>query len=95
MTMPDSIAVDVFKTARRPDTFLFLPKDLAEAEWPEGLKSLFEVPEKVMTLTLTPERPLVAQPATLVMEAIHSRGYFLQLPPHSESSAGTTESTLC
>ena len=95
MTMSDSIDVDIFKTARRPDTFLFLPKDLAESEWPEGLRSLFAAPEKVMTLTLTPEQPLAAQSASLVMAEIRSRGYFLQLPPQSEPAAAATETALC
>ena len=95
MNTSDSIDVDIFKTARRPDTFLFLPKDLAESEWPEGLSSLFANPEKVMTLTLTPEQPLAAQPAARVMAEIRSRGYFLQLPPQSEPAAAATETALC
>ena len=95
MNTSDSLDVDIFKTTRRPDTFLFLPKDLAESEWPEGLSSLFVSPEKVMTLTLTPEQPLAAQPAALVMAEIRSRGYFLQLPPQSEPAAATTETALC
>lgn len=95
MNTSDSLDVDIFKTARRPDTFLFLPKDLAESEWPEGLSSLFASPEKVMTLTLTPEQPLAAQPAALVMAEIRSRGYFLQLPPQSEPEAAATETALC
>ena len=95
MNTSDSIDVDIFKTARRPDTFLFLPKDLAESEWPEGLSSLFVSPEKIMTLALTPEQPLAAQPAALVMAEIRSRGYFLQLPPQSEPAAPATETALC
>ena len=95
MNTSDSIEVDIFKTARRPDTFLFLPKDLAESEWPEGLSSLFVTPENVMTLTLTPEQPIAAQPAALVMAEIRSRGYFLQLPPQSEPAAAATETALC
>jgi len=76
-----TLAVDVFKTPRRPDTFLYLPEGLADA---------FIRPEKVISLVLTPERPMAAQPALVVMRAIREKGYFLQLPPGKipESLAG-------
>jgi uncharacterized protein YcgL (UPF0745 family) len=35
----------------------------------------------VLSLTLTAEQPLAAQSATVVIEAIRARGYFMQLPP--------------
>ena len=77
----DALDVDVYKTARRPQTFLFVPQDLPPAEWPEDLFALFCEPEKVLTLTLTPEQALAAQSATVVMEAVRTRGFFLQMPP--------------
>ena len=77
----DSLEVDVYKTARRPQTFLFVPRDLPPGEWPEDLFALFREPEKVLTLTLTPERALAAQSATVVMDAVRTRGFFLQMPP--------------
>lgn len=77
----DALDVDVYKTARRPQTFLFVPRDLLPAEWPEDLFALFCEPEKVLTLTLTPEQALAAQSATVVMEAVRTRGFFLQMPP--------------
>ena len=85
-----TLAVDVFKTPRRPDTFLYLPQDLPVSDWPEGLADAFIRPEKVISLVLTPERPMAAQPALVVMSAIREKGYFLQLPPGKipESLAG-------
>ena len=85
--------VAVFKTARRPDTFLFLPEGLPHNEWPDGLEEIFTPAEKVLTLTLTAEQPLAAQTATRVMEEIALKGYFLQLPPQSSLSSGTSEHT--
>ena len=93
MTIPTAMEVEVFKTARRPDTFLFLPEGLSPNEWPDGLQVVFVPAEKVLSLTLTAEQPLAAQSATRVMEEIATKGYFLQLPPQPSSYA--SEPTPC
>ena len=95
MTLPTAMEVTVFKTTRRPDTFLFLPEGLPPNEWPDGLEELFLPAEKVLSLTLTAEQPLAAQTATRVMEEIAVKGYFLQLPPQSSPSSDTSEPTPC
>ena len=95
MTLPAAMEVEVFKTARRPDTFLFLPEGLPPGEWPDGLEEVFMPAEKVLSLTLTAEQPLAAQSATRVIEEIVAKGYFLQLPPQPSLSADTPEPTLC
>ena len=94
MTLPTAMEVEVFKTARRPDTFLFLPEGLLPSEWPNGLEEIFMPAEKVLSLTLTADRPLAAQSATRVMEEIAAKGYFLQLPPQP-SSSDASEPTPC
>ena len=94
MTIPDAMEVEVFKTARRPDTFLFLPEGLPPNEWPDGLEAVFMPAEKVLSLTLTVDQPLAAQSATRVMEEIAAKGYFLQLPPQP-SSSDASEPTPC
>ena len=95
MTLPAAIKVEVFKTARRPDTFLFLPEGLPPGEWPDGLEEVFMPAEKVLSLTLTAEQPLAAHGATRVMEEIVAKGYFLQLPPQLSPSSDTPEPTPC
>jgi len=95
MTLPTAMEVAVFKTARRPDTLLFLPEGLPPNEWPDGLEEIFMPAEKVLSLTLTAEQPLAAQTATRVMEEIAVKGYFLQLPPRSSPSSDTSEPTSC
>ena len=94
MTLPAAMEVEVFKTARRPDTFLFLPEGLLPNDWPDGLEAVFMPAEKVLSLTLTADQPLAAQSATRVMEEIAAKGYFLQLPPQT-SSSDASEPTLC
>tara|TARA_B100000902_G_scaffold346563_1_gene353320 strand:- start:185 stop:472 length:288 start_codon:yes stop_codon:yes gene_type:complete len=95
MTLPTAMEVAVFKTARKPDTFLFLPEGLPPNEWPDGLEEIFLPADKVLSLTLTAEQPLAAQTATRVMEEIAVKGYFLQLPPQSSLSSDTPEPTSC
>lgn len=95
MTLPAAMEVEVFKTARRPNTFLFLPEGLPSGEWPDGLEEVFLPAEKVLSLTLTADQPLAAQSATRVMEEIVAKGYFLQLPPEPSPSSNTPESTPC
>ena len=95
MTLPNAMEVAVFKTARRPDTFLFLPEGLPPNEWPDGLEEILMPAEKVLSLTLTAEQPLAVQTATRVMEEIAVKGYFLQLPPQSSPSSDTSEPTSC
>lgn len=81
MVVPAEIEVDVFKTSGRPDTFLFLPKDLDPEDWPVGLAAIFSAPQKVLSLMLTPDQPLAVQKATDVMASLQTQGYFLQMPP--------------
>ena len=95
MTLPASMDVAVFKTTRKPDTFLFLPEGLPPSEWPDGLEEIFRPAEKVLSLTLTAEQPLAAQTATRVMEEIAAKGYFLQLPPQAPLSTDDLEPAPC
>jgi len=95
MSELDTLDVDVYKTTRRPETFLFVPAGLAFTQWPEGLADVFHPAEHVMTVTLTPERPLAAQSANLVMNEIAKRGYFMQLPPTAGHDRESTEGMSC
>ena len=79
--MPAEIEVDVFKTPRRPNTFLYLPKGLPLKDWPEGLAAIFLEPQKVLTILVTPDQPLAMQTAAEVISALQTQGYFLQVPP--------------
>ena len=95
MSELDTLDVDVYKTTRRPETFLFVPAGLEFNLWPDGLADVFRPAEHVMTLTLTPERPLAAQPADFVMSEIAKRGYFMQLPPTASHDRESTGGTSC
>ena len=95
MSERDPIEVDIYKTARRSETFLFLPAGVKPDAWPDGLADAFQPVEHLMSLTLTDRQPLAAQPASEVMAAIIERGYFLQLPPSPLSPVSPEESAKC
>lgn len=75
------VEVDVYKTARKAETFLFVPAGQLPEQWPEQLAKAFAPAQWVMSLTLSEDRPLAAQPVTTVMEAVRQQGFYLQLPP--------------
>lgn len=89
----DTLDVDIYRTARRPETFLFVPAGLEVNHWPDGLADVFTPAEHLMTLTLTPEQPLAAQSARRVMREIAKRGYFMQLPPNASGDFESTGAT--
>ena len=72
-----------------------MPEGVPSDEWPDGLEQIFLPAEKVLSMTLTADRFLAAQPATRVMEEIVAKGYFLQLPPQSFTPDDITEPTPC
>ena len=95
MSECESIEVEIYKTASRAETFLFVPAGVSPDAWPDGLSETFSPAERVMALTLTERQPLAAQPATEVMAAINERGYFLQLPPNPVFARSPEESAEC
>ena len=95
MSEREPIEVEIYKTTRRAETFLFVPAGVSPDAWPDGLSETFSPAERVMALTLTERQPLAAQPATEVMAAIKERGYFLQLPPNPVFARSPEESAEC
>ena len=95
MSECEPIEVEIYKTARRAETFLFVPAGVSPDTWPDGLSETFSPAERVMALTLTERQPLAAQSATEVLAAINERGYFLQLPPNPVFARSPEESAEC
>ena len=82
--------VEIFKSPRKPDTYLYLERGADVDKLPEALRQVFGVPELVMSLKLTEDRKLARYSGARVLEAIAAEGYFLQLPPE-KSSAGALD----
>ncbi len=64
--------------------YLYLAKQDAFDDLPEGLLEQFGRPQRVMTLELHPGRALARADVTRVMANLLEQGFHLQLPPKLE-----------
>jgi uncharacterized protein YcgL (UPF0745 family) len=80
--------VRVYRSNRRPGTYLFV--DAAEdfSRVPAELAKHFGRPVQAMELELTPERRLAQASAGEVLEGIQDNGFYLQLPPEIDPLTG-------
>ena len=80
--------VEVYKSSRKPGTYLYVERGSDLAELPEGFREAFGAPERVLSLKLT--RRIDSLPATPVLRfllPLTAKVSFLQLPPQHWDSA--------
>lgn len=75
----------VYRSRRKPGSFLFLPIKDEFNRVPETLLKIFGTPEFSFEFELSPDRSLVikADPQEM-MKVIQANGFYLQLPPSEE-----------
>ena len=75
----------VYRSRRKPGSFLFLPIKDEFNRVPETLLKIFGTPEFSFEFELSPVRNLVikADPQEM-MKVIQANGFYLQLPPSEE-----------
>ncbi len=78
--------VDVFRTERRADTYLYLEKGTEFNSLPESLREIFGEPALVVSLKLTEERQLARYQGKDILDAITEQGFFLQMPPPAQGA---------
>lgn len=71
----------IYRSEKKPDTYLYLSKKWADAEIPEDLISLFSPAILAMELELDPSRILVREDISQVLDNLQNQGYHLQLAP--------------
>ncbi|MEE8495592.1 MAG: YcgL domain-containing protein [Xanthomonadales bacterium] len=71
----------IFRSEKKDETYLFLAADQSLEELPEDLRKTFGEPVFVMALKLSSSSKLARVETQSVLESLHERGYFLQLPP--------------
>ncbi|MEA3242219.1 MAG: YcgL domain-containing protein [Pseudomonadota bacterium] len=76
----------VYKSFKQFDYFLFVKKEDEFARVPGSLRQMLGVLEKVMDLELDESRNLAQADVVVVMQQIEERGYYLQMPPQSDSA---------
>mgnify|MGYP001201638256 CR=1 FL=1 len=81
MTDQKNQEVTVFKSLKKPDTYLYVGKSQKIEDLPSELRDSFGQYELVLEMELSPERNLARADAAQVLLAIASRGFYLQLPP--------------
>jgi hypothetical protein len=84
--------VEVFRSARKAETYLYLPKGADQQTLPEALTSVFGRLEFVLGLDLQPERQLARYSGAEVLAAIDRDGFFLQMPDQDNPAE---EDTAC
>ena len=77
----------VYKSLKQFDYFLFVKKEDEFKRLPDGLRQMLGALEKVMDLELHEQRRLAQADVLAVMQQIEERGYYLQMPPQSDSVA--------
>ena len=79
--------VEVFKSPRKADTYLYIERGADFETLPETLRGIFGEPEHILSLKLTPERKLARYSGQEVLAAIDDKGFFLQMPPEKLDDA--------
>ena len=74
------VLVSIYKSPKKDDMYLYLLKADQLRQVPEALSTIFGEPKHVMDLLLTPERQLARVETEQVVDALNTRGYFLQMP---------------
>lgn len=81
----------VYKSAKKPDTYLYVPYDSDFDDLPEGLTRVWGEPELVMHIDLGQRDKLALVDITELKEKLTEDGYYLQMPPTQEELAGLIE----
>lgn len=71
----------VYLSRLRPDTYVYLAEKDDFSVLPESLRQRLGALAQVLELELTPDRRLARADAAAVIEALRTRGCYLQLPP--------------
>jgi uncharacterized protein len=77
----------VYRSERRPDTYLFLPAADDFSGVPDALMELFGEASFALEFELTPERKLAQAEPAQVMVSLREQGFYLQMPPANQSLA--------
>jgi uncharacterized protein YcgL (UPF0745 family) len=74
----------VYRSSRKLDTYLYLPRKDDFEDIPEALMQVFGKPEFALEFELTPERSLAQEDPEEVIKNLKDRGFHLQMPPENQ-----------
>lgn len=83
--MSEIIQVSAFKTAKKHELYLFVPKEedkqTALDKLPKELLVMFGQPEHVFDFDLSAEKKLPRSDPKEMIKTIQNKGYYIQMPP--------------
>lgn len=74
----------VYRSTRRTDTYVYLPRRDDFSEVSEGLLRALGRLEFALEFELTPQRRLAREDPAIVLANIEAHGFHVQLPPPDE-----------
>lgn len=83
----EGIDVTVYRSARRAETYAFLPAENTFETLPEALQTHFGEATAFLTFRLHEKKVLAQADARQVLADIAAQGFYLQLPPPKDSPA--------
>lgn len=78
------IEVEVYKSAKKADTYLYLPVGADRDSLPDLLQEQFGEGEPFLRFELTNEKYLAQADPRNVLASLNGQGFYLQLPPQKE-----------
>lgn len=82
--MSESLHCYIYKSLRKPKTYLFVLQENDFSAVPASLLETLGEVEKVMDIQLTPERKLARGNAMQIINDLKATGFHLQLPPNTK-----------
>ncbi|WEJ62939.1 YcgL domain-containing protein [Thiomicrorhabdus lithotrophica] len=80
--------ISAFRSPKKAELYLFVPQEKGLDGLPDELLVMFGQPTHVIDFELTPDKKLARENAETVMQAIESKGYFMQMPPTEMEKMG-------
>ncbi|MEM7078910.1 MAG: YcgL domain-containing protein [Pseudomonadota bacterium] len=80
----EPIEVMVYRSPRRAETYLYLPRRAEFDTLPEALRQQFGEGEAFLDFVLDAQRKLALVDAAEVLRALRTQGFYLQLPPRQD-----------
>lgn len=74
----------VYKSSKRDEMYLYVPKVDGLKNVPEALLQIFGTPRHVMDMPLKADRDLARVSGEKLREEIATKGFYLQMPPQKE-----------
>ncbi|MDG6778982.1 YcgL domain-containing protein [Thiomicrorhabdus sp. zzn3] len=75
------LQVSAYKSPKKDELYLYVPQEDGLEKLPKELLVMFGEPQHVIDFELTPERKLAREDSIKVIEALQSKGFFMQMPP--------------